>query len=181
MGGWLKLWSQLTRRGVETEVDEELGFHFDMLVREYEARGMDRSEAERRARERFGEMGRVRKEAVGAERRRVRRERRSLYLDGLLRDLRFGVRTLTRNRTFAMTAVLVLAVGIGANTAIFSAANAFLFRPLPFGDPDRLVMLYETNPEFGWADADAAPAMSVQETRQEFCETEGFLLCRTAY
>ncbi len=73
-------------------------------------------------------------------------------------DLRFAVRTLRRNPGFAATAVAVLALGIGANTAIFSAANAFLFRPLPFGDSDRLVMLYETNPEFGWDDAEAAPA-----------------------
>ena len=52
----------------------------------------------------------------------------------------------------------MLALGIGANTAIFSAANAFLFRPLPFGDADRLVMLYETNPDYDWTDETAAPA-----------------------
>jgi putative ABC transport system permease protein len=57
-----------------------------------------------------------------------------------------------------MAAVAVLAFGIGANTAIFSAANAFLYRPLPFADADRLVMLYETNPEFGWTTAQSAPA-----------------------
>ncbi len=75
-----------------------------------------------------------------------------------IQDLRFAVRTLRRNPGFTAAAVAVLALGIGANTAIFSAANAFLFRPLPFGDADRLVMLYETNPEFGWTDAAAAPA-----------------------
>jgi len=81
-----------------------------------------------------------------------------MMLDGMLQDLRFAGRTLRRNPGFAAAAVAVLGVGIGANTAIFSATNAFLFRPLPFGDADRLVMLYETNPEFGWTDATAAPA-----------------------
>lgn len=79
----------------------------------------------------------------------------------LVRDGHFAVRSLRRNPGFAATAVAVLALGIGATTAMFSAANAFFFRPLPFAEPDRLVMLYETNPEYGWAPADgttAAPA-----------------------
>jgi putative ABC transport system permease protein len=73
-------------------------------------------------------------------------------------DVRFAMRTLGRNPGFALVAIAVLALGIGANTAIFSAVNASFFRPLPFGDADRLVMLFETNPEFGWDDATAAPA-----------------------
>lgn len=73
-------------------------------------------------------------------------------------DVRFAIRTLARSPGFTWVAVTVLARGIGANTAIFSAVNAFFFRPLPFADADRLVMLYETNPEFGWDDVTAAPA-----------------------
>jgi putative ABC transport system permease protein len=73
-------------------------------------------------------------------------------------DVRFAMRTLGRNPGFALVAIAVLALGIGAKTAIFSAVNASFFRPLPFGDADRLVMLFETNPEFGWDDATAAPA-----------------------
>ncbi|HEX9885071.1 MAG TPA: ABC transporter permease [Longimicrobiales bacterium] len=73
-------------------------------------------------------------------------------------NLRLGLRTLRRDPGFALAAILVLALGIGANTAIFSAVNAYFFRPLPFGDADRLVMLYETNPEFGWDYGTAAPA-----------------------
>ncbi len=73
-------------------------------------------------------------------------------------DVRFAFRTLRRNPAFATAAVLVLALGIGANAAIFSAVNAFFFRPLPFQDAGRLVTIYETNPEFGWDDATAAPA-----------------------
>ncbi len=87
-------------------------------------------------------------------------------LDTLVQDTRFGIRTLTRSPGFAITAVLALALGIAANTAIFSAANAFLFRPLPFQDADRLVMLYETNPEFNWTHADAAPANALDWREQ---------------
>ena len=79
-------------------------------------------------------------------------------LETIWQDVRFGVRTLVRNPGFAASAITVLALGIGANTAIFSAVNAYFFRPLPFADADRLVTIYETNPEFGWTDADAAPA-----------------------
>lgn len=79
-------------------------------------------------------------------------------LDTARQDLRFATRTLGRNPGFSATAITVLALGIGANAAIFSAVNAFFFRPLPFGDADRLVMLYETNPEFGWEHQTAAPA-----------------------
>lgn len=79
-------------------------------------------------------------------------------INAVWQDMRFGVRTLVRNPGFAVSAIAVLALGIGANTAIFSAVNAYFFRPLPFTDADRLVTIYETNPDFGWTDADAAPA-----------------------
>lgn len=81
-------------------------------------------------------------------------------------DARFAFRALRRNPGFAAAAVTVVALGIGANTAIFTAVNAFFFRPLPFTDADRLVMLYETNPEFGWTDAQAAPANALDWREQ---------------
>ncbi len=79
-------------------------------------------------------------------------------LETTWQDVRYGFRTLRRNPGFTAAAVLVLALGIGATTAIFSAANAYFFRPLPFAEADRLVMLYETNPEFKWTDQTVAPA-----------------------
>jgi putative ABC transport system permease protein len=79
-------------------------------------------------------------------------------VEGIWQDMRFALRTLRRNPGFTAAAVAVLALGIGANTAIFSAADAFLFRPLPFGHADRLVMLYETNPDYHWVHETAAPA-----------------------
>jgi putative ABC transport system permease protein len=91
-------------------------------------------------------------------------------------DIRFAMRTLRRNPGFTLAAVGVMAVGIGAMTAIFTAANAFLYRPLPFADADRLVMLYETNPEFGWDYESAAPAnvLDWREQTQSFSDVAAY-------
>ena len=64
-------------------------------------------------------------------------------LDSLLGDLRFGTRTLLRSPGFTLVAIVSLALGIGANTTIFSVANGVLYRPLPFDEPGRLVVIYE--------------------------------------
>ena len=85
---------------------------------------------------------------------------------GLPQEIRFAFRMLWRKPGYAATSIAVLALGLGATTAIFSAVNAFFFRPLPFADASRLVMLYETNPEFGWTDAVAAPANALDWREQ---------------
>ncbi|MBI1950288.1 MAG: ABC transporter permease, partial [Acidobacteria bacterium] len=78
-------------------------------------------------------------------------------MDTLLQDLRYGLRTLVKNMGFAAVAVLALALGIGANTAIFSVVDAVLLRPLPFGDPDRLMLVLSSNPGKGFPKFPASP------------------------
>ena len=70
-------------------------------------------------------------------------------MDTLLQDIRYGIRTLTRQPGFAATAILTLALGIGATTAIFSVVNAVVLRPMPFDDPDRVMVVTNTNLKTG--------------------------------
>lgn len=79
-------------------------------------------------------------------------------MGSMVQNIRHAFRALRSHPGYAVTSLVVLALGIGATSAIFSAVNAFFFRPLPFQDAGRLVALYETNPEYGWTDVDAAPA-----------------------
>ena len=79
-------------------------------------------------------------------------------LDGVLQDFRFALRTLTKAPVFTATAIVVLALGIGANASIFSLVNAVILQPLPFAEPHRLLSIWETNPERGWHRAQVAAA-----------------------
>ncbi len=112
-------------------------------------------------RELAGGLRAVARMRLGLERpERMRRRKRGggTMLSIIGQDTGQALRALRRNSGFTAAAVLVIGLGIGANAAIFSAVNAFFFRPLPFADPDRLVLLYETNPEFEWTDTTAVAA-----------------------
>jgi len=108
----------------------------------------------------------------------ARRERagEGSVLEQLRHDVRCAVRALRRNPGFSAAAVGVLALGIGATSAIFAVVNAYFFRPLPFADPDRLVTVFETNPEFGWVHATAAPAnlFDWREQVDAFVDVSGY-------
>ena len=120
---------------LDQELSEEMASHLEMAVEENLRRGMSQQEARRRALLEFGGMQQARER---------HREARGLpWLDILLQDLRFTFRTLKSNPGFALVAVLILALGIGANIAVFSVVNTILLRPLPFPNSHQLVRIIE--------------------------------------
>jgi putative ABC transport system permease protein len=140
----------IMRRDTERLVDDELRFHLDMETEKNVRNGMSPEDARRKAVVDFGGV-----EQAKETHRDVRGGR---WVEETAADVRYALRTLRRNPVLAGAAILTLALGIGANTAIFSAVNAVILRPLPYPDPDRLVMLSEDNAEKGWVRNVAAPA-----------------------
>jgi putative ABC transport system permease protein len=145
-----RLRSVLRRGAVEAELDEEIRLHLDLETERNVALGMEPAEARRRALLAFG--------GVEAAKEAHRDGRGARWLEDLLADTRHALRHLRRRPVFALTAVATLTLGIAANLTIFSAVEAVILRPLPFADPDRLVMLWEENPEKDWHEQLVAPA-----------------------
>ncbi|HEX7050754.1 MAG TPA: ABC transporter permease [Longimicrobiales bacterium] len=129
----------LRRRDIVAQaLEEEIRLHLERRTEQLVREGLSPEAARAEAVRRFGSVEDVRRAAAARERRRSVRE----GLDAIVRDARFAVRTLRRNPGFAAAAILTLALGIGANTVIFSAVNGILLRPLPFADPGRLVSVW---------------------------------------
>ena len=133
-----KLFHLFRRARWEREIDAEMQSYLDALIEEKQRAGMAPAAAERAARIEFGGLAQV-KEVV-------RESRFGAWIDPLFQDLRYGARMLGRSHGFTAVATLTLALGIGANTALFSVTHAFLLRDLPYRDPDSLVNIYEIWP-----------------------------------
>jgi putative ABC transport system permease protein len=132
----LSLWSWWRHR--EEELDDELRSHLEMAVQDRLERGESLEEAEAAVRREFGNVMMVKE---------VTREMwRWVWLEQLIQDLRYGLRSLRRAPGFTIVAALTLALGIGASTAIFSAVNPILFEPLPYPHADRVMMIWDFGP-----------------------------------
>lgn len=125
-------------RRTETELDRELRFHLEMETEKNVQRGMNREKAHQEALRNFGGVERVKEECRDIKRNRP--------LETIWQDVRFGARVLRRNPGFTLLAVLTLALGIGANTAIFSVVYGVLLRPLPYQEGSRLIVLRQQAP-----------------------------------
>jgi putative ABC transport system permease protein len=142
----LRLWLRalLDSSAVEGEIEDEIQLHLDLRTRDYRKRGHSEDEAHDLARRRFGDEALVKQQC----RRLLMVERTNgghSVMSTLIRELRHGLRSLAKSPGLTAVILVTLALGIGANTAIFSVVEGVLLRPLPYSDPDRLVSLWEND------------------------------------
>ena len=141
----------LLRRGREDdETTEELRFHLEMETAKNVRAGMTPAEARRQAHVRLG--------GVDAIHEAVRDAHGTRPVEDLMRDLRHALRSARRNPAFTLVAALTLTLGIGANTAVFTVVDNFLFRPPPFENVERLMSIRDVNPAQGWTAEDNVAA-----------------------
>ncbi|MBM3783893.1 MAG: FtsX-like permease family protein [Acidobacteria bacterium] len=133
--GWLRAF--FTRNRTNENMNQEMRLHLDLLRQEYEQAGLPPAEALRAARLRFG--------SVASARDRCKDENGVAAIESLLRDFRLGVRSLAAQPGFSATVLLTLALGVGVNTAMFSALRGILYEPLPIPNPDRVVNVWEND------------------------------------
>ncbi len=144
--GWMRY---LRRAKWDEERERELQAYLDLETEENIARGMTPEEARYTARRKLGNPTLIREE--------IYRMNSLTFIESLWQDVRCGLRMLRKNAGFAMIAVLTLALGIGANTAIFSVIHAVLLRPLPYDHPDRITLVRESNPGKGFEQFSVSP------------------------
>ncbi|HEX5734752.1 MAG TPA: ABC transporter permease [Blastocatellia bacterium] len=155
------------RERVIAEIDEELRSHVEMQTEANIERGMRPEEARIAAMRSFGKLGLMRDLAYDV--------RGGGMLEILWQDLRYGTRMFLKQPGFTLIAVLTLALGIGANTAIFSVVNAVLLRPLPYAEPERLVWLWDTIPQLPTAPTSLPEFLDWKDQNQSFEHLAAFL------
>src|SRR5262252_2834802 len=146
-------------RRAEGELDEEIKMHLHLLTERYVRQGMTEAEAARAARRQFGNVTLLRE--VNSEMRGIR------FIETLFQDVRYGLWMMRKNPGFTFVAALTLSLGIGANTAIFGVVNAILLRPLPFKDPERLVMVFDREAEAAGGDRTPLGVSDLSDLREQ--------------
>ena len=166
----MRLWSRvrswvratLGRSRMESEMDAELRFHIEAFAEDLVRNGVPRQEAMRRARIEFGGIERAKEECRDA--------RGTNFVESLIQDLRYGLRMLRRFPGFTLVAAFSVALGIGANTAVFSVVSTVLLSPLPYADADRLVLVkYRTiQPRSGPFELTPASYLELRRANKSF-------------
>lgn len=153
---------------VADDVRSELEFHLHERARELEAKGMTREQALAEARQQFGDQKAVEAECEIIETRRRGTRRRAETFSALRQDLMVGLRVLRKSPGFAISAIVMLALGIGANSAVFSIVNRVLLQPLPYENSERLVTVYEKHEKAGWGNLPWANYLDIQSQSRSF-------------
>ena len=171
----LRLRSLCRRPNVDFELDAELRFHLDQLIEENISSGMPPGEARLAARRIVGSIAQYKEEC--------RDMRRVNLVEDLVRDVRYAIRTLTKSPGFTAVVVLTLALGIGANTAIFSIVHGVLLRPLDYPKPDRLMYLTAETPAIAGARSPlSAPEYTeFRQMNRSFAEVGAYSMGGAAY
>jgi predicted permease len=154
------------RKQLDRDIDDELAFHLEKRAQDNRAAGMDATEARYAARRTLGSITRLKE---------ISRELWTFAsLQTFWQDLRYGARVLTKNPGFSFVAILTLTLGIGANTAMFSVVNGVLLNPLPFPEPERVVVLYENKVHFEHGAISYPNFLDWQNDNRSFAEMAAF-------